>query len=334
MKFTRLAFLLLGLMLLVILLAQADLAEIWFEANRIGMQGVAFVLGLFAIAFWADAASWHVILDAVPIDWRWARRLYAIRMVGEAYNNITPLGSVGGEPVKAWLLKVNYGLRFSEVSATLILAKQTLIMSLVIFVTIGFFALLGNGKFGPEYRLAAGFGAGMMVLFATMFFLMQWLRLSTRAARLLGDTRIGQRLTGLLAFAENMDALFVRFYTERRLRITISIGFALASWLLGVVEIHFVMGLLGYPISWSEAWIVEALVQTVRTGTFFIPAGLGSQEGTLLLVCQTLTGDATVGLAFALVRRSRELVWIIGGLLLASRYHVSLSEVRHAEISD
>ena len=80
------------------------------------------------------------------------------------------------------------------------------------------------------------------------------------------------------------------------------------------------MHYLGWRIDFADSWIIEAFAQLVRAGTFFIPASIGAQESAMVLVCGIVTGDATVGLAAALVRRARELLWILAGVLFGSRY--------------
>ncbi len=50
-----------------------------------------------------------------------------------------------------------------------------------------------------------------------------------------------------------------------------------------------------------------------------IPASLGASEGILLLICAGMGISAVSGLALALVRRARELVWTGLGLLEFSR---------------
>lgn len=323
----KLAFLALGLALLGGLLAQADLADLWDSARRVGFAGMAVVLGVFALSFWADVASWHVILVGVPFDWRWSARLYAIRMVGEAYNNVTPMASVGGEPVKAWLLKTNYNIRLRESSASLVLAKTTIVMSLAAFVAGGLLMMLMHPALARDFTWAGAAALGMLVLFSVVFFLMQRLKLSSFVARGIGNGRFGRRLSGLIAFAEDLDARFLHFYSAHRVRLTSSLVFACVSWVLGMVEIYVAMLWLGAPITVPEAWIVEALVQTVRIGVFFIPSGLGAQDGAFMVIGQALTGDASAGLALALLRRCRELIWIAAGLLLASLYSVTLRRV-------
>jgi glycosyltransferase 2 family protein len=61
----------------------------------------------------------------------------------------------------------------------------------------------------------------------------------------------------------------------------------------------------------------------VRTVTFFIPAGLGTQEGAFLIGVGALTGVPSAGVATALVRRARDLIWIALSLVLASFYSMT-----------
>ena len=76
-------------------------------------------------------------------------------------------------------------------------------------------------------------------------------------------------------------------------------------------------------VSWPDALVIEATVQLIRTAAFFIPAGIGVQEGALMLACGAITGSPNVGIAAALVRRFRELVWIGASLGLAAAFRVT-----------
>ena len=50
--------------------------------------------------------------------------------------------------------------------------------------------------------------------------------------------------------------------------------------------------------------------------TFFVPAGVGTTEGGLVLIFVAFGFGAPLGLAFALVRRFRELCWTAIGLIV------------------
>jgi uncharacterized membrane protein YbhN (UPF0104 family) len=156
-----------------------------------------------------------------------------------------------------------------------------------------------------------------------VFFLMQHLKLSTFAATKLGKTRPGQRLGRVIGGIREVDEQFARFYRHQRKRLALSMLYAMLNWLLGVVELYVILSLIGHPVSWLDAWLIEAMVQMIRTAAFFIPAGIGAQEGALMLACGVISGSPNVGIAAALVRRFRELVWIGGSLLLAWAYHVN-----------
>ena len=153
--------------------------------------------------------------------------------------------------------------------------------------------------------------------------LMQHLKLSTFTATRLGRTRFGVRLGSLVAGMQGMDEQFARFYRHDRKRLILSMGYAMLNWLLGVAELYLILSLIGHPVSWPDALVIEAAVQMIRTAAFFIPAGIGAQEGALMLACGAIAGSPNVGIAVALVRRFRELIWIGGSLVLAAVFHAS-----------
>ena len=331
-RFAKLSFLVLGIALLGVVLHNTDMQSLWQQVERIGFGGMAAVLCVYALYFGADAVSWHIVLPAVALDGRWMARMYAVRMIGEAYNNITPTASMGGEPVKAWLLKSNWGIPLRDSGASLVIAKTTSMFSLVLFVGIGAAMLLAHERFTTQHKLIAAAGFAFIVLSAVVFFLMQHLKLSTQVARWLGRTRFGQRVGGALLAAEDIDRQFAAFYSGHRVRLMWSLLFAMANWMLGALEVYLIMGLLGVPLSFAEVWMIECMVQLVRTIAFFIPAGLGAQEGAFLVAVGALTGAPAVGVATALVRRFRDVLWIALSLAVAAAYAVTPARYARGEL--
>lgn len=324
MRYLKLIFLLFGIGLLWWVLSQANLGEIWHQVRAVSVPGLLMIFVVYALYFGADAISWQVTMDSVGMTARWAGRLFVVRMIGEAYNNVTPMASMGGEPIKAWLLKTNYDIPLRDSGASLILAKTASMFSLVIFVGIGVCVALTHDDLNRTHRMLACIGLAWLVFNVVVFFLMQHLRLSTFAATRLGRTRLGQRLGRVIVGMQGVDEQFARFYRHHRPRLLLSMLFAMLNWLLGVLELYIILNLIGHPVDWSEAWLIEAMVQMIRTAAFFIPAGIGAQEGALMLACGVISGSPNVGISTALVRRFRELVWIGASLLLASAHNVNL----------
>jgi len=323
MRYAKLVFLILGIALLVWVVRQANIAEIWQQVSSISVAGMLGVFVIYALYFGADAVSWQVTLDSVSMNLRWAGRLFVVRMIGEAYNNITPMASLGGEPVKAWILKTNYDIPLRDSGASLVLAKTASMFSLVLFVGLALALILSHESLSSSDKTLASIGLAWLVFNVVVFFLMQHLKLSTFTATRLGRTRLGEKMSHLIAGLQSVDEQFARFYKHHRMRLVLSMAYAMANWVLGVVELYYILALIGHPVSWWDAWVIEAMVQMIRTAAFFIPAGIGAQEGALMLACSALAGSPSVGIAAALVRRFRELVWIGLSLAIAAFLHVN-----------
>jgi hypothetical protein len=85
---------------------------------------------------------------------------------------------------------------------------------------------------------------------------------------------------------------------------------------VGVVEVLLILRALHVPASLVTATVIEALGTGVRFATFFVPASLGTLEGANAAAFAALGWAASDGLAFSLVRRGRQAVWIGVGLAI------------------
>ena len=96
------------------------------------------------------------------------------------------------------------------------------------------------------------------------------------------------------------------------------------------------MKFLGHPISLIDAWIMEAVAQLIRAGTFFIPASIGVQEGAFLAIGSAITGSPSAGFAAAIVRRVREVIWIGWGILVfyLLKPEISQSDIEQSNNAD
>ncbi|MGE0733799.1 MAG: flippase-like domain-containing protein [Alphaproteobacteria bacterium] len=330
MRVLKLVYLLVGLALLGLLLWQADLGEVGTRLWQVGWWLLPICLIHF-VAFMLDVWAWQFSLLAVrPGDARWTYRLWKLRMAGEAYNNITPLASVGGEPLKAILLKSHYGIGFRDGIASLVLARTVILMGLLPFLAIGFVFVLQSPKLPQTYQVVAGAGLAAFTLAVLLFFAVQRYKVSSLAGTFLARGRLRHRIESVLHQIREMEGRLIHFYTRHPRRVIGAVLFAFLNWAIGVIEIWVIMYAVGVPISWSDALIIEAMTQLVRAGVFFIPAGIGVQEGTFVLLCAALTGNPSVGLAVAGVRRVKELIWIVWGVALGWTYSMRPGDAARA----
>jgi len=283
--------------------------------NLAGNMGAGFgvILALYFAAFLVDALAWQLTAPTAPVNLVWLYRFYQVRLVGEAFNTITPAASVGGEPVKAILLKRCYGIDYREGIASLILSKTLIVFALVVFLGIGFAMMIGSEKLAA-YSAPALTGLIVFSVSVILFFVIQRYKLaSVIGAKLAARPAFGA-IKGVLDGIEDVDGRLVHFYTNERARFVVALALSFLNWVLGVAEIYYTMKFIGHPISFWDAWIIEAVAQMVRSALFFIPGAIGAQEGAMVLIGTAITGSPTLGLATALIRRLREIIWIAWGL--------------------
>src|SRR5215475_15841037 len=137
MRYATILLLIAGSALLGFTLSHADLGQALSRLHDVGSWGIAALGGLLLAASLTQAG---ILIETVPSARAIPRRLYAlwkVWMVGDAFNTVTPLGSFGGEPVKAALLKRHHGIGLREGTAALVLAQTINIMTLVLFLIAG-----------------------------------------------------------------------------------------------------------------------------------------------------------------------------------------------------
>lgn len=320
MRLLKFLYLVVGATLLGFVASQTDLGQVWVMVSQVGFWGFLAILLLYLAAFAIDAVTFHMALVEIPLTLGWFLRIFNIRLVGELFNAILPAGGMGGEPVKALILKRRFDIGLKAGTASLVLGKTVNMIALVLFLGVGFALMLQSDKMPVFYKTVGGMGLAVFALSILAFFLIQRGRLASKLSIWISKLPGGQRIAHRIELIHDFDNMLVRFYSKHRLRFVMAILLAFINWLLGIAEVWVISWLLGHPVSLVDAWIIEAAIQLVRTAAFIMPAALGVQEGTFLLFYAAITGSAELGLAVALVRRARELIWLGWGGLVGLAY--------------
>lgn len=334
MRHLKFLYLVVGAALLGFVAVQTDLEQVWAMVSQVGFWGFLAILLLYLAAFAIDAVTFHMALIEIPLTWNWFRRIFNIRLVGELFNAVIPAGGMGGEPVKAFILKRRFDIGLKASTASLVLGKTVNMIALVLFLGAGFAFMLQSDKMPIFYKTIGGLGLAVFALSILAFFLIQRGRWTSRLSKRLSKLPGGQRIAHRLEHIHEFDNMLVRFYAQHGVRFLMAVLLAFVNWLLGIAEVWAISWLLGHPVSLVDAWIIEAAIQLVRTAAFIMPAALGVQEGTFLLFYAAITGSAELGLAVALVRRGRELVWLGWGGLVGLVYlgHPKKDETAKKEV--
>jgi uncharacterized protein (TIRG00374 family) len=328
---------LLGTALLAVIVHETDLSEVWQRLHQVGFWGVAVILAVYLLGFVARAGSWLLTLLHTPVTPLWLYRLWKVLMFGCALESATPFGGLGGEPVKAIVLKRRYGIRVRDATASLVLARTTDVMAQVAFIAAGF-ALMFRAEILPlPYRLAAASGLVLFTAGVALFFVAQRRRALTRIHRWLDEGWLAGRSLSrearrALDSVHDVEDSLVAFYARARPRFALSVLTALAEWLSGAVATWLAVNFLGHPISFLDAIVIESFVVLVRSALFFVPADIGTQEGAQGLICAAITGSPALGLALATIRRAGDILWIVWGLAIGSFYSFARADLAEAAV--
>ncbi|HSR72458.1 MAG TPA: lysylphosphatidylglycerol synthase domain-containing protein, partial [Kiloniellales bacterium] len=311
---------LLGLGLVIFFLVQVDPAEVGAAVLRLGWLGALAVIAIYGLAFLLDTLSWRTMLPSLRPGLGGLYALWNLRLVGEALNLVIPAGSLGGEPAKAYLLARRCGIDYREGIASLVMSKTVNLLSLVVFATIGLALMVSALDLPSLVTTLSALVLGALGIGAVGFFAVQRLRAASRVAAFFAGHRLGHGLRRYLEQIAAVDARFVGFYAGTPGRFAAAFALAFLHWAVAAGEVMAILWFLGAPVGLAEAWAIQTVAELVRAGAFFIPAGLGASEGAMLLLFDALLGRPALGLALALIRRGRELLWIAVGLWLGGRY--------------
>ena len=302
----------LGIAACVFVFTRHDWNEIW-QAVRLLGWGLAVIILWRFVSIVVAGASWRLLYTPG------ARPNFGItviaRWVSESVNGLLPVAQVGGELARARLLfhalkregKPTSGM---DSAATVIVDMTLALVAQVIFALPGLWHLWQLNE-DAIARVAGGVVVSILPLVLLI------------AAQHQGAIKGGTALAGRfgltrLVVDENQDhplwARLAALYRRLPLAGVVTAGHVVA-WACRAGETYIALRFMGQDIGILDAIMIEGLLSAARTVGFLLPAGLGIQEGALLLLCGWAGVPGHVALALALVKRARELGVCLPGLI-------------------
>ncbi len=259
------------------------------------------------------ALAWRALLP--PEQRPPIATMMALRWYREAANALLPAGAILGQAAAARLL-ARQGVPGDMAGATATVDITIEAVSQLFFTLAGIFLLL----VGRETGGLAGFAlAGLGIALAGAAAMVAVQRRLPLALLERGLARLARRWPAIRPDAiRDFQAAILALHTNWS-RLAAATLFHTISWVLGAVEIAAVLWLLGHPITLADALVVEALAQALRNAGFLLPGALAVQEGAIIGAAALVGVPAAAALAVALVRRSREVVFSLPGLLAWQR---------------
>ncbi len=280
-------------------IGEAVLRAGWILPGLVALHALQLVLSALA---WREASG-----GGGPGPAIWA----LIRWIREAVNSMLPVAQMGGLVVGVRLLG-HRGVAAATGSAGTTL--DTIVEALAQFL----FTLLGLAT------LAAVTGdAWWLRWLGAMLLLMGLAVAALLLAERGGGVAFGRRfLVRLGASFPALPLAALRRLSGELRRLRTDQGalwraglLHLLAWLLGVAETWAALAAIGWPVGLPAALVIESLGTAARSAGFAVPGALGVQEGALVLVGGLLGVPAEPAVALSVIKRARELVVGLSGLL-------------------
>jgi uncharacterized membrane protein YbhN (UPF0104 family) len=309
------------------------LAGTWMVVYLVREVGWASIRETLSLLGWRYAVVLAYPLTWISLNtvaWRYACHAGArvpplltlgqLRVAGETFNSLLPSGYVGGEPIKARLLARSMPLH--EAASSVLVAKAAQSVALVIYLGLGL-TLAHPGERALRNNPAPLIALALLAAGIGLFLLLLTRRSFSRAGRWLhrvsGHAWLRAQEPRLMALDQSLG----RSYREGKGRFLASVAWHGAGWLAGALELALIFWLLGFPLSWTQAWFMGAMAQLAATVGLISPAGIGFYEGGHYMAAVALGLPPSLGLSASLIRRIRELFWDAVGLGLY--WHLSRS---------
>jgi uncharacterized protein (TIRG00374 family) len=265
-----------------------------------------------------DTLGWWFAFPEKPYPFGYLD-LFRLRLAAKAINDVTPSFSMAGELAKVHVLRLR-GIDGAMAVTSVVAAKTTITLSELWFLFVGL--LLVPLKVPPAEvlfpevwigLLVAGLGIAGMILWQRNGFFRPFVRLYQR---------IGLPRRFLKRYGEVMhstDDMLAQYMRESSANFWLSCVMHFIGWVAGGLEVWIILACMGVHIDLGTAIVVEALLVIVQGMTGFMPANLGALEGGAVGIFLWIGLSPQSALAFMLLRRLRQVMWIGAGFAILSR---------------
>jgi len=284
-----------------------------------------------------DCKAWQLLLprSGKPKSF-WA--MSRVRIASEAVVCTIPMGSIIADPLKAWLIKREFGLSLACASAsvglrTFLLADSQSILTLIVTIfSFGWLAevspavLSGNHYLG---WLLLGASAVACLFYTTLIYLASHKASLERLHNGLRKIRIGFLSRWITAQEDNFLDLrkeLEEFGGSSAYRLWISGVLVALMWSVDGLETYLMANALGLKLTLIQSYQIEIICSFLRSIAFFIPSGIGLQDAAYIGFLESMGANRAGAAAFIVLKRARQLVWItLGFILLFTVKKVKLS---------
>jgi hypothetical protein len=245
--------------------------------------------------------------------------LFRQNIAGFAMAYVTPSVKLGGEPLKAYMLKKERNIRLRVGTSAIILDKFVEVVGTVIVGIIGLMILFFMPQIPSNLKVALGVivivSSGILYLF--YYRTIRRKGLFSSAFRLLRFYKI-TRWKYLYKKIEAVESKMCQFLTLNKKEFFISLAVYMIYFAINIIEFKFLFLSFGINVSIME--IILTIVVIGIVNFIPVPAALGFLEISQSGLFSLLKDSAGIGLAFSLIVRLRNIIFTVIGFGIISHF--------------
>ena len=296
-----------------------------YLVNRVGLRTLAATILQFgpwylltcligAGGLLCQASAWWLIMKAF-FQRVALRELFRVKVISDAFNLILPSASLGGDAMRAFLIKDRVPL---SVGVPGVLFDKTIeFIASIVFLGSGLLLGLLALRLPVTLIVPAVVSLAITTVGIALLVVVQkrgvtgsLLRLS--AAHPAARRWVMKRESKFLTMDESLGLL----YTRSNHRALLPVAVHVLARCFGVLEVLAILAVLGSPVTFVQALFIVTIVTSANTAFFLFPGQWGVTESVHVLVLQSMGYPAAVGLSLGLIRRIRKLMFVGLALVL------------------
>lgn len=310
--------LIVGIVIFIITLKYFGLESIKLIYHNINPAYLSVYILLTILIFIVNSWRIQVILRAYRKKVS-LRTLIRQNIAGFAMAYVTPSVKLGGEPLKAYMLKKEKNIRLRIGSSAVIIDKFVEVIGTVFVGIIGLIILF----FIPQIPLQLKIVLGIIVIVSSALLYLIYYRtikrkgIFTSLFKILRIYKI-TRWRFIFKKMEAVESKMHKFFTSNKKEFFISFLIYLVYFAVNILEFKFLF--LSFGISVSIIEIILTIVVIGIVNFIPVPAALGFLEISQSGLFSLLKNSAGIGLAFSLMIRLRNIIFTVIGFGIISHF--------------
>ncbi|MCC7263804.1 MAG: flippase-like domain-containing protein [Candidatus Latescibacteria bacterium] len=319
MKLMRLLLPALGLLLLGYLVGKMGMDEV---LRHLAIIRWSFPLVLLVAFLWhlSNSLAWSFAFPPGAFKPSFPTLLRA-KLAGDAVSQVTPLANLGGEPLKAYLLRGQAPTSLSL--AAVVVNKTTQVFTGLVFSSLGFVMVVFYWDLPHALPRSVELGLGLiLVASGLMIGALYHQQHHLFTSLLVLVRRLGIKtdwIESKMAKAQRIDHHIGDFYHRHKLRLAAVAGCHAVGWFLGTLETYVILRALGVDIDFAVALLLTSLSVSINSLFFFMPSNIGVLEGSQVFLFLSLGLSPAAGLSMGIVKRLRKIFWICVGWIFLTQ---------------